>query len=204
MPVNASVLKTVSWNTDIGIASLSKDLFSQLKYYQEKATDAGEADSELPEYKQPKDLITTNTKLNQRLCFNFIRHQGTVSDIPSIKLFKSFTSTLKKVDPSISILPFQSNKRHYSSLVTLKQIETMEDNKLHQFFKSYHQRQHYSISSYFHVSTVLSFDEIVQNPNSKNGLTIIDTSCVCAQAMQKKWLKLECYVLAVSSCFVMT
>jgi hypothetical protein len=38
----------------------------------------------------------------------------------------------------------------------------MEDNKLHQFFRSYHQRQRYLISGYFHVSLVLSFDEIVK------------------------------------------
>jgi hypothetical protein len=137
--VNASVLKTVSWNTDIGIASLSKDLFSQLKYYQEKATDAGEADSDLPEYKQPKDLITTNTKLNQRLCFNSIRCRGTVSDIPSNHI--------------ISV----NNIRSAATFMYLLHFPLMK---------------------------------LYKNPNSKNGLTLIDTSCVCAQAMQKKWLKL--------------
>jgi hypothetical protein len=161
---NAHTLKTVSWNADVGITSLSIYLVSQLKDYQEKATDTGEAEADFPEYKQPKDQITTNTKLNQRIHFNLIRHRGTVSDIPSIKLFKSFATTLKKVDPSVIILPFHSNKQHYSSLVTLKQIEHMEDNKLHQFFKSYHQRQHYSISGYFHISLVLPFNEIVNKP----------------------------------------
>jgi len=161
---NMPSLKTASWNADTGITSLSKDLFSQLNDSQGKASDTGEAEADFPEYKQPKDQITTNTKLNQRIRFNLIRHRGTVSDIPSIKLFKSFAPTLKKVDPSAIFLPFHSNKQHYSSLVTLKQIENMEENKLHQFFKSYHQRQNYSISGYFHVSSVLPFNEIINKP----------------------------------------
>lgn len=118
--------KAVTWSTDEGIASLSKDLFSNLKEYQAKTADFGELESELPDYKQPKDIITSNTKLNQRIRFNLICHRGTVADIPSVKLFKSFTSTLKKVDPSIIILPFHLAKQHYSSLVTLKQIQSMD------------------------------------------------------------------------------
>jgi hypothetical protein len=69
---NAPSLKTASWNADIGITSLSKDLFSQLKDYQGKVTDAGEAEADFPEYKQPKDQITTNTKLNQRIGEQFL------------------------------------------------------------------------------------------------------------------------------------
>jgi hypothetical protein len=94
---NTAALKTVSWKADIDITSLSKDLSSQLKDYQEKAAYAGEAEAEFPDCKQPKDLISTNTKLYQRIRFNLIRHRGTVSGIPSIKLFKPFTSTLKKL-----------------------------------------------------------------------------------------------------------
>ena len=114
--------KTVSWSTDIGVASLSKDLFCHLQKYKEKATDVGEDEPDLPVYENPKDQITTKTKLNQRIRFNLIHHRGTVADIPAIKLFKLFTSTLKKVDPSINILPFHSSKQHYSSLITKKQI----------------------------------------------------------------------------------
>jgi hypothetical protein len=93
------------------------------------------------------------SKINQRISFNLIRHRGTSADIPTFKLFKSFTSTLKKADSSIIILPFLASKQHYSSLSTLNHIKTLEENKLGQFFKSYHQQQLYSLGGYFHVSS---------------------------------------------------
>ena len=79
--------------------------------------------------------IDSPEKINQRIRFNLIRHKGTVSDIPVSKLFKSFASTLKKTDPLIVFHPFQADKQHYSSLVTAKQIHSIDDNKIPQFFK---------------------------------------------------------------------
>jgi hypothetical protein len=87
-----------------------------------------------------------------------------VSDIPVGKLFKSFASTMKKADPSLVFHPFQASKQHYSSLVTSKQIQTIEDNKSHQFFKSYHQKQLFSLSGYFHISSALPHDELFHLP----------------------------------------
>jgi hypothetical protein len=40
----------------------------------------------------------------------------------------------------------------------------MEDNKLNQFFKSYHPKQYYSISGYFHISAEMPFDELINQP----------------------------------------
>ncbi len=156
--------KTVSWNADTGVASLSKELFSPLQTYKESATASGEDKPNLPVYEQPKDQIITKEKINQRIRFNLIRHRGTVANIPTIQLFKSFETTLKTVDPLINIIPFHSAKQHYSLLITLKQIQNMEENKLSQFFKSYHPKQHYYISGYFHVSSTLSFDGLVRKP----------------------------------------
>jgi hypothetical protein len=67
---------------------------------------------------------------------------------------------MKQADQSLIILPFQATKQHYSSLSTLKHIKSMEENKLNQFFKSYHQRQLYLISGYFHISSDLTFEKI--------------------------------------------
>jgi hypothetical protein len=72
--------------------------------------------------------------------------------------------TLKKADPSLIILPFAASKQHYSSLPTLKHIQSMEDNKLNQFFKSYHQRQMHSLSGYFHISSSLTLEELQRIP----------------------------------------
>jgi hypothetical protein len=79
-------------------------------------------------------------------------------------LFKSFTSTLKKADPSIIILPFRVSKQHYSSISTVKQIQAIDDNKISQFFKSYHQKQLYSLSGFFHISSQLSFNDLYKHP----------------------------------------
>jgi len=92
-----------------------------------------------------------------------LTQHSTVSDIPIIKLFKSFTSTFKKADPSLILLPFQASKHHYSSISTLKQIKSLEEQKIYQFFKPYHQKQHYSLSGYFHISSELSLANILHS-----------------------------------------
>jgi hypothetical protein len=114
----SDVGKTVSWHTDTGISSISEDIFSHLKQKQQAAAEEGALDLDHPDYEKPIDKVAT--KISQRIRFNLIRHRGIVSDIPTLKLFKSFAVTLKKADPSIIILPFKASKQHYSSLSTLK------------------------------------------------------------------------------------
>jgi len=145
-------------HTDTGISSISEDIFSHSKQKQQTTAEEGALDIDHPDYTKPIDKVAT--KISQRSCFDLIRHRGTVSDIPTLKLFKSFATTLRKADPSIIILPFKASKQHYSSLSTLKHIQTMEENKLSQFFKSYHQRQLYSLSGYFHISSELSLEDL--------------------------------------------
>jgi hypothetical protein len=154
----SDVGKTVSWHTDTGISSISEDIFSHLKQKQQAAAEEGALDLDHPDYEKPIDKVAT--KISQRIRFNLIRHRGIVSDIPTLKLFKSFAVTLKKADPSIIILPFKASKQHYSSLSTLKNIQAMEENKLSQFFKLYHQWQLYSLGGYFHISSELSLDNL--------------------------------------------
>lgn len=44
---------------------------------------------------KPHPQVERETKINQHICFNLIRHRWTIVDIPTLKLFKSFTSILK-------------------------------------------------------------------------------------------------------------
>jgi hypothetical protein len=118
--------------------------------------ESGDIESLPMNYKKP-------VTINQCMRFNPIRHQGTSADILILKLFKSFTSTLKKADPTLIIFPFSATKQHYSSLSTLKQINSIDDNRMNQYFKTYHQRQLYSLSGYFHISTALSFNQLIQS-----------------------------------------
>jgi hypothetical protein len=64
---------------------------------------------------------------------------------------------------SLIILPYQASKQHYLSLTTSKQISSIDDHKMLQFFKPYHQRQHYSLIGYFHISSSMTIDEIKVN-----------------------------------------
>jgi hypothetical protein len=122
-PKNSS---STSWHSDAAVKALSEDLFSHLKQTKQQNAENGELESESPEYKHPEDPINITNCVNQRICFNLIRHRGTTSDILTMKLFKSFMTTLKKADPSLIILPFASSKPHYSSLPTIKHIQSME------------------------------------------------------------------------------
>jgi hypothetical protein len=45
-------------------------------------------------------------------------------------------------------------------LANLKQIESIDDTRLLQFFKPYYQKQQYSLSGYFHVSSTLAFEDL--------------------------------------------
>jgi hypothetical protein len=44
----------------------------------------------------------------------------------------------------------------------VKQIQVMDDNKTPQYFKSCHVKQTYSLNGYFHISSILLFDELFQ------------------------------------------
>jgi hypothetical protein len=107
--------KKVLWSTDLGVSTLSEELFSHISEQKIIAEETGELD-DFPEYKKPQAQIDSSDKVNQRIMFNLIHHKGTVSDIPVCKLFKSFASTLKKADPSLFFHPFQASKQHYSHL----------------------------------------------------------------------------------------
>jgi hypothetical protein len=46
--------KVVSWSTDAGIASLTEELFSHMIEKKQTAKEAGDIDSDFPEYKKPQ------------------------------------------------------------------------------------------------------------------------------------------------------
>jgi hypothetical protein len=155
-----------AWSNDTTVSALSDEIFQHLQKHQQTIQDAGEIDEDAHRYKQPDHVIKPTTKLSQRIRFNLVRHCGTISDIPTLKLFKSFTATLRNADPTLVILPYQAAKQHYSSLTNLKQIQANNDQHLLQFFKPYYQKQQYSLSGFLHdVSSTLSFDQLCSLPS---------------------------------------
>jgi len=83
-----------------------------------------------------------------------------IGNLLTLKLFKYFINELKAADSSLTVLPFQASKQHYSALIHTKQINTIEENRMHQYFKPYYQKQNYSLSGYFHISSTLTFHEL--------------------------------------------
>lgn len=152
-----------SWTNDTGITSLTQANFNILQNGKQLAADSGDDTSGIPHYEEPTNLINDSSIINQRIRFNLIRHRGTNSSTPTVKLFKSFASTLRNIDSNLAILPYLSSKQHYSSLTNIKQINAVDDNRLHQYFKPFYQRQYYSLSGYFHISSSLTFDELSQS-----------------------------------------
>jgi hypothetical protein len=125
--------KKVLWSTDLGVSTLSEELFPHFSEQKLITEESGELD-DFPECKKPQARFDSSHKIIQKIRFSLIRHKGTVSDITILHL---------------------SVPNKFIPLMTTK---------IHQFFKSYHQKQLFSLSGYFHVSSALSSDELFQLP----------------------------------------
>jgi hypothetical protein len=98
---------------------------------------------------------------HQHIRFNLQRHRGVVSNMPTIQLFREFTSVLRSGDPLLTLLPYEASKQHYSSINTSRQIQTIDISKMNLLFRSYYQKQMYSLSGFFHIRTALSFQDLI-------------------------------------------
>jgi hypothetical protein len=129
-PNQQNTTTVASWTMDAEILELLEDIFLHLNQKKHLDEESGGIESLPMNNKKPETTCESTTKINQCMRFNVIHHRGTSADIPILKLFKSFTSTLKKADPSVIILPFSVTKQHYSSISAIKQINSMDDNKI--------------------------------------------------------------------------
>ncbi len=150
------------WVNDTKISVLSKQIQEQLTVDAQKKVDAGEEDANhTQQYVIHSDNITTTIPVNQRLRFNNIHHRNSVNSTTTLQLFKSFALALRASDQFLAILPFQAGKQDISSLTNIKQINAVNENKLQVYFKSYFKRQMYSLSGYLHISSSLSFEQLI-------------------------------------------
>jgi hypothetical protein len=153
------------WVNDTSVVRLSDVIINQLQIDRQNREDSGEkiADHN-SQYEDPAFQVIPPVQPIQRMRFNLIRRRDTSCDITTLKLFKSFMSTLREIDNEINILPFETNKYHISPLTNARQINALDDNKLQLYFRSYHRKQHYSLSGYFHVGTSMNAEELFQHP----------------------------------------
>jgi hypothetical protein len=148
--------------TDPSISKLSETLIQNLHQEQEKLREAGEDLEETTKYISPNS--DSVLKVNQNIRFNLIRAKNSDSSTPTLQLFKSFASALHNSDQFLSILPVHSSKQTLPSLSNKTQISKADKNKMHLFFKQYYNKQDYSLSGFFHVSTSLSLEELIESP----------------------------------------
>jgi hypothetical protein len=149
--------KQTCWVNDTSVATLSSIIREQLE--KDQTNGSG---SKLAYVPTPEDSTQDiHGELCQNFQFNIIRHRGSIGSSTTLSLFKSFTSALRSSDSSILILPYSANKQHFSPLSTIKQINSLEDNQMLQYYKPFYHRQLYSLSGYFHISSQLSFNDIM-------------------------------------------
>ena len=109
----------------------------------------------------PVQTATQDPPVSQRLRVNLIRHRfARSSDMTTLKLFKSFATALRAADKEITILPYDSKKQRYTSIVSSKQVEKLNEHELKLYFQPWHKEQHYSLSGFFHLNSTIPFQEL--------------------------------------------
>jgi hypothetical protein len=84
--------------------------------------------------------------------------------LTTLKLFKSFISALRSSDKELTILPYDSKKQRYTSIVSSKQLEKPNEHELKLYFQPWHREQHFSLSGFFHLNTTAQFQDLFNEP----------------------------------------
>ena len=112
------------WVQETNLSTIADLINEQLQQDAKEQPNEGAPDKHLGEEFTPQ----------QHLRLNLIRHRGAVSSLKTIDLFKGFISALKAVDPLLVVLQIAASKQHNTPLSSIKQVQSMEGNKLMQFF----------------------------------------------------------------------
>ncbi len=120
------------WVNDTSVSRLSEVIINQLHIDRQNQANTGEllSTNSQPQYEDPSFQTIPMVNSLQHIRFNLIRCRDTTSDVTTLKLFKSFATILRNIDPDINILPYEKDKTHISPLTNLKQINSIDENKL--------------------------------------------------------------------------
>lgn len=149
----------VTWVSDPTITQLSSTLLQNLKAEQGKLQEAGEEPDEATQYKEPTDQVEVEERNRIRLSIKRARQSDT--NVPTLKVFKSFVHALKACDKTLAIFPINMNKQNLSAITTSAQISSLDINKLQTYFKTYFPNQKNSLSGYIHISTQLCTEDLL-------------------------------------------
>jgi hypothetical protein len=162
----------LKWTADASVAKLSEKILNDLQVGADKMQEEGEDIDDNPKYQNNIQDPSPEVKVNQLIRFNLIHHRNSDSSIPTLKLFKSFTSALRSLDQFLLILPVNSTKQNLPALSNVTQINSTDQNRMLTYFKPYFNKQQYSLSGYFHVSFSLSLQELMASSSVYEWLEI--------------------------------
>jgi len=162
----------LKWTADASVAKLSETILKDLQVDADKMQEEGEDIDDNPKYQNNIQDPSPEVKVNQLIRFNLIHHRNSDSSIPTLKLFKSFTSALRSLDQFLLILPVNSTKQNLPALSNVTQINSTDQNRMLTYFKPYFNKQQYSLSGYFHVSSSLSLQELMASSSVYEWLEI--------------------------------
>ncbi len=141
----------------------------------------------LPHMKYERKTMKNASVLSQRIHFNLIHHPWMVSNAPTIKLFKSFMTTLWNADMPLIVLPFQSSKQQYLSLSNIKQFQwrwSLSESILQTLLPKHSNTFSLDISTSL---LLLHLRKSNHYPPLTNGLICTDISLNYAPVKQKRW-----------------
>lgn len=121
---------------------------------QQRETDTDDQSPKIPQ-------ITQETPVSQHLKITLIHHHYVyASEMSTLKLFKYFIPALRASDKELTVLPFDSKKLQYTSIVSNKQLEKLNKHELKLYFQPWHKEQRYSLSGFFHLNIALQFQDL--------------------------------------------
>jgi hypothetical protein len=182
---------TQFWVQDTSLSTIA-DLINQQLQHDKMAsiTPPSESDKLLGEEQDPQ----------QHFRFNLVRHRGATSSLKTIDLFKGFVTALKLANPLLVVLPYSASKQHYTPISSKKQVQTLDKNKMLQYFQPYYRKQMFSLSGYFHIKTSISYNNLIHCPQVEEWLDSHCYSLKMCSSQTEEMVQLAPCALATCSC----
>jgi hypothetical protein len=164
MVKSSEIVTQTSFPKDLSIAEVT----TSIRHHQnvtamEEDVEIDPNSTHLPNTPPRTTTITTaEVPAPVNIHINLICHKhATSTDQTALQLFKSFVTAARKVDPALTVLPFDSTKQNLSALTSQKQVESLTANQLRLYFSSWFRDQPHSLSGFLHLNTILDVDDMI-------------------------------------------
>jgi hypothetical protein len=94
----------------------------------------------------------------------------------ALQLFKSFFQAFPQVDTKLMILPVDSTRQNFTSIINQKQLDQLTQNQLKLYLTQWHKDNANSIGGFIHISTILTLPQILTSLPLAEWFTTYDYS----------------------------